>query len=1042
MLCYTKLIHPKSLILKRMNKVYNHLLAIAEQPKKLRGIAGTLTQKYQRLLGLALVFCLLNMQAYAQTTVSGKVTDTKGAGLPGATVIEKGTTNGTSTSTDGSFSLSVKSGATLVFSFVGYATQEIAVGAQTVINVTMNDDKSLEEVVVVGYGTQKKSDVTGVVTKIDAKSFNKGPIVSPDQLINGKIAGVQIQANSGEPGGQTRIRIRGGTSINASNEPLYVIDGVPIDNSAINPGGFQDGRNPLNFLNPDDIASFTVLKDASATAIYGSRGNNGVIIITTKKGQGGKGRLTYSNWLSVGSISRKVDVFNASEFRAIVQDKAPTRVGELGNTSTVWQDQLYQTAIGHNHSLGYSGGFKGVNYRTSLGYLSQDGTLKGSSTERISFALGLNTRLFKSLNVDANFKLAQNKDGFAPNGTIGAALSMDPTQSIFDASNTQYGGYFEYDNDLATKNPVAELALTGDQGKNLRTLGNIKLDYQMPFLKGLSANLNLGYDRLKGDRQRTLPSNLRSQSGTKGEYRTADYTKTNSLLEFYLKYTKDLKGINSRIDVTGGYSYQDFREEYIDSVFNDLTEATPKNRQGFNNIQKNRLISFYGRVNFSYADKLLLTATVRRDGSSRFGLNNRWGSFPSVAAAYRLSEEAFLKNSKVISDLKIRAGYGITGNQDIAGQNFAYLPTYTLGDSTAAYQFGNTFVNTVRPNAYDQNLKWEEVQSFNIGLDFGLFAGRLSGSLEYYKKTTKDLLFTVPVAAGANLSDRVLTNVGELENSGVEFALDAVAINSKAFQWNVGFNIAWNRNTLLRFSKVNDPAFVGILTGGISGGTGNTVQILQMNQAANSFYLYKHKKDANGNPLVDGVDHNGDGNIDNADIYEDINGPDGQPDGKVDELDKRAVENPAPSILMGFTSNMRFKGFDLSFTLRANLGNYVYNNIRSNGAYYNRVISEVVPMNMERSVTETNFTAPQYFSDVYLEDASFLRLDNITLGYTFDKLLKNKFNLRAYVTAQNLFVITNYSGLDPEIGNKDAIGIDTNIFPRARTIIMGLSLGF
>ncbi|WP_299460413.1 TonB-dependent receptor [uncultured Microscilla sp.] len=1025
-----------------MNKFYNHLLAVADQPKSLGEIAGILTKKYQKLLGLVLVFCLLNMQAYAQTKVSGRVLDTKGEGLPGATIIEKGTTNGTSSLADGSFAITVNPNATLIFSFVGYATQEIEIGAQTVINVTLTDDAALQEVVVVGYGTQKKSDVTGVVTKIDSKNFNKGPIVSPDQLINGKIAGVQVQSNSGEPGGQTRIRIRGGTSINASNEPLYVIDGVPIDNTAINPGGFQDGRNPLNFLNPDDIESFTVLKDASATAIYGSRGNNGVIIITTKKGRSGKGKLNYSNWFSVGSIANKVEVFNAAEFRAVVQDKAPGRVNELGNTSTNWQDQLYQTAIGQNHSLSYAGGIKGLNYRTSLGYLKQDGTLKGTSAERVSFALGLNTKLFKQLNVDANFKLAQNKDVFSPNSVIGGALRMDPTQAIFDANDTQYGGYFEYANDLATKNPVAELALTDDQGKNLRTLGNIKFDYQMPFLKGLSANLNLGYDHLKGDRQRTLPTNLRSQSGTLGEHRTADYTKTNSLLEFYLKYTKDFKGINSRLDITGGYSYQDFREEYIDSVFTDLTGATPKNKQGFKNIQKNRLISFYGRINFSYADKLLLTATLRRDGSSRFGLNNRWGSFPSVAAAYRLSEEAFLKNSKVISDLKIRAGYGITGNQDIAGQNFAYLPTYTIGDSTAAYQFGNTFVNTIRPNAYDQNLKWEEVKSFNIGLDFGLFAGRLSGSVEYYKKTTKDLLFTVPVAAGANLSDRVLTNVGELENSGVEFTLDAVAINSKAFQWNVGFNIAWNRNTLLRFSKINDPAFVGILTGGISGGTGNTVQILQMNQAANSFYLFKHKMGADGNPLVDGVDHNGDGNIDNADIYEDINGPDGKPDGRVDELDKRAVENPAPNILMGLTSNMRFKGFDLSFTFRANLGNYVYNNVKSDGAYYNRVINEVVPTNMPRSVTETNFVAPQYFSDVYLEDASFLRLDNITLGYTFDQLLKNKFNLRAYVTAQNLFVITNYSGLDPEVANKDALGIDNDIFPRARTIIMGLSFGF
>lgn len=1026
-----------------MSEVYKKLLANAYRPIGLQGKANILLNKYHRLLGLTLVFCLLQVQAFAQTQVSGKIVDANGEGLPGATVLEKGTTNGSASTSDGTFTITVKSGATLVFSFVGYATQEIVVGSQTVINVTLTDDSALKEVVVVGYGTQRKADVTGVVAKIDAKSFNKGPIVSPDQLINGKIAGVQVQANSGEPGGQARIRIRGGTSVNASNEPLYVIDGVPIDNTAVNPGGFQEGRNPLNFLNPDDIASFTVLKDASATAIYGARGNNGVIIITTKKGKTGKGRLNYNNWFSVGTITKKIDVFDAAGFRAIVADKANSRLNELGSSNTVWQDQLYQTAVGQSHNLSYSGGFKKLNYRASVGYLQQNGILKKTNSERFSGSLNLSYKAFKGLNIDLNAKGSQTNDIFSPNGTIGNALRFDPTQSVFDPSDTQWGGHFEYAPGNTPVNPVSELAQTDDKGTNRRTIGNVKIDYQLPWVKGLSANLNLGYDLFTGNRKRSLPTTLRSQQATMGEVRDAEFKKTNSLLELYLKYSKELTSIRTRIDVTGGYSYQDFREEYPEVLRQDFsTDPAGATQQVFNTIEKNRLISFYGRVNLSYADKLLLTATLRRDGSSRFGTTNRWGSFPSLALAYRLSEEEFLKNSTVISDLKLRAGFGVTGNQDIAGQNFAYLPTYTLGESTAAYQFGNTFVNTIRPNAYDQNLKWEEVQSFNVGLDFGFLAGRFSGSIEYYNKKTKDLLFTVPIAAGANLSDRLLTNVGELENSGVELSLDAVAINSKDFRWSLGFNVAWNQNKLLRFAKIDDPSFIGILTGGIAGGVGNNVQILQRNQAINSFFLFKHKLDANGKPLVDGVDHNGDGNIDMADMYEDLSGPDGKPDGMVNDLDKRAIQKPAPDVIMGLTSNMSYKGFSLSFTLRANVGNYVYNNVKSNGAYYNRAITEIVPTNMLRSVTETNFTAPQYFSDVYLEDASFLRMDNITLGYTFDKLLKNKFNLRAYVTAQNLFVITNYSGLDPEVANNTAIGIDNDIFPRARTFILGVNVGF
>ncbi|HAS41625.1 MAG TPA: SusC/RagA family TonB-linked outer membrane protein [Microscillaceae bacterium] len=1032
-----------------MSEVYNDLLANTKKPTGLYSVAKHLTKKCHKLLGLALVFCLLQAQAFAQTQISGKITDNKGEPLPGATILEKGTNNGAATAADGTYTITVQSGATLIISFVGYASQEIEVGAQTTINVTLLDDVALKEVVVVGYGTQKKSDVTGVVTKIDTDKFNKGPIVSPDQLINGKIAGVQIQSNSGEPGGQVKVRIRGGTSVNASNEPLYVIDGVPVDNAAINPGGFQDGRNPLNFLNPNDIESFTVLKDASATAIYGSRGNNGVILITTKRGKAGQGRLSYNNWFSFSTIARKVDVFNADEFRSIVQTQAPSRVNELGTANTNWQDELYRVGTGQSHNLGFSGGTKTLSYRASVGYVEQEGVIKGSSSERISLSLNLNQRaLNDDLKITTSIKASQTNDVFVPNGVIGSSLVFDPTQPILDPSDTQYGGFFEYANDLANKNPVAELTLTDDQGKNIRSVGNIQFDYSLPFVKGLSANLNLGYDIFTGSRSRFLPSNLRSQFNDNGEVRRANFTRTSGLLEFYLKYTKELTSIKSKIDVTGGYSYQNFRAEFPEfrafNLSNNLlgpnSAASATMTEAFITVEPNRLISFYGRVNFSYADKVLLTATYRRDGSSRFNPENQWGNFPSVALAYRISEEAFLKNSSIISDLKIRAGYGVTGNQEIG--NFQFLPRFTQGLPSASAQFGNAFINTLRADAFDPNLKWEELRSFNIGLDFGLFGGRINGSIEYYTKTTTDLLFTVPVAAGANLSDRVLTNIGELESNGIEFALDATAINTKDFRWNLSYNIAFNRNKLLKFTAFNDPSFIGILQGGIAGGVGNNVQILQIGQQLNSFFLFKHKLDANGRPLVDGVDHNGDGTIDMADMYEDISGPDGNPDGMVNDLDKRIVENPAPAVIMGLTSNMTYKDFDFSFTLRANLGNYVYNNVRSNGAYYNRVILDAAPSNMPRAVTETNFTAPQYFSDVYLENASFLRLDNISLGYRFDKLLKNKLKLRAFVTAQNVFVITDYTGLDPEIANRTSDGIDNDIFPRARTFIFGVNIDF
>ena len=993
-------------------------------------------------LGSFLVAIIFSSNLIAQSTitVSGKVTDASdNMGLPGVSIQEKGTTKGGITDFDGNYSLAVQEGATLIFSYIGYVAQEIEVGNQTTINVAMEVDATeLSEVLVIGYGQQEKGDVTGVVQAVDEKSFNKGAIVSPDQLITGKVAGVQITSNSGEPGGQTSIRIRGGTSINASNEPLYVIDGVPIDNSAHNPGGFSGGRNPLNFLNPSDIETFTVLKDASATAIYGSRGANGVIIITTKRGDAGsKTKVTYDGYMSVANLASDIDVLNAEQFRNVVTAKSPSRLNNLGNADTNWFDESLQSALGQSHNLSITGGGENMGYRVSVGHMDLDGILKTSNTKRTSFSLNYNHSLLDdALTISTNIKTSLTKDRFAPN-IVGAAYVFDPTQPVRD-ENSPWGGFFEFQNDLAPDNPVSSLTQTQDFGEAFRSIGNMEFEYKLPFVDGLSAKLNLGYDITNGNRERFQPSTLRGQSVDNGEIRTENYRRQNLLMDAYVNYKKELSSISSNFDVTLGYSYQDFTNRFpsfraweLDTDIFGLNSTSPASEfTASTSIQENRLISFFGRVNYSLMDKYLLTVTMRRDGSSRFGEENRWGMFPSAALAWRVLDEDFAAPlTNIFSDLKLRVGYGITGNQEIG--NYRFLATYTQGDAMSSYQFGDRFISTLRPNGYDAGLKWEETSSLNLGLDFGLLNGRITGAFEYYMKNTNDLLFNVAVASGANLTNIILTNIGEVQNNGVELTLDGVIIDKKDFDWNLGMNFAINRNEIRALDQINDPNFEGYATGGISGGVGNNIQILRVGEPVNSFYVYEHLLDENGKPLVDGVDHNGDGTIDLADMYRNING-----DEIVNDNDKRPYNDPAPGLLFGLTSQMYYKNFDLSMTMRGSLGNEVYNNVASNNGYFNRVSTEIVANNIHTSALVTGFNAPQYFSDYYIEDASFLRMDNITLGYTASQI-KNM-NMRLYGTIQNLFVLTNYSGLDPETNN----GIDNNLYPRSRTFILGVNVSF
>ena len=700
--------------------------------------------------------------------------------------------------------------------------------------------------------------MTGVVTAVNAEDFNRGAIVSPDQLVAGKIAGVQITPNTGEPGGQTSIRIRGGTSVNASNEPLYVIDGVAIDNSPHNPGGFSTGRNPLNFLNPDDIETFTVLKDASAAAIYGSRGANGVIIITTKKGKkGSKGQLTYNGWVSIADAVDKVDVLNADEFRGIVNDESPFLNELLLNANTDWQAKILQQAVGQNHSLSFTGGAENLGYRFSLGYLNQEGIVRTSETERLSFSAGFNQSLLEGdLILDVNIKGSATNDQFNDNQAIENSVAFAPSQPVFDA-NSPFGGFWEWPLSFGTAlaaNPVSLIEQTQDEGETFRSLGNIQVEYKIPFLEGLSAKVNLGYDVTRGQRTRFLPFTLRTQVTDSGEVRNENLTRVSKLLETYLTYNRDIESISSSINFTAGYSYQDFRNEFPSSRAFSLSTNSfgPDNPtvgsqfEIFNSILENRLISFFGRLNYGFKDKYLLTLTVRRDGSSRFGPLNRWGTFPSAAFAWRIIDEPFINAGNVLDDLKIRVGWGITGNQEIG--DYEYLFTYRPGDQFSRYQFGNDFVTTTRPNGADQGLKWEETRSFNVGVDYGLFEGRISGSLEYYHKRTDDLLFTVAVPAGTNLTNRILTNIGELENEGVEFAANAIAIDKQDLRFDIGFNVAFNRNEITGLAGDDDPNFDGFETGGISGGVGNNIQRLNVGHPVNSFFVFEHLLDENGRP--------------------------------------------------------------------------------------------------------------------------------------------------------------------------------------------------
>ncbi|NSW95705.1 MAG: SusC/RagA family TonB-linked outer membrane protein, partial [Bacteroidales bacterium] len=838
--------------------------------------------------------------------------------------------------------------------------------------------------------TVRKQDATGSGKAVSSEYFNPGIVSSPQEMVIGKMAGVQITTGGGAPGEGATIRIRGGSSLRASNDPLIVIDGVAVDTDG--PTGM---RNPLSTINPNDIESFTVLKDASATAIYGSRASNGVILITTKKGASGKPfSVNYTGSVSLSNPTNYVDVFSAEEYRKLIQTKYEgnaSALALLGNASTDWQKEIYQTAVAHDHNLNFTGGLGNFPYRVSLGYTDQDGILRTDNLKRVTASLNINPSLFDNhLKIDLSAKGMINDNTFANRSAIGGAISMDPTHPTnFVWKNPDGTPQF-----TAPMNPLVQLSDYHDISTVNRFLGNLTFDYKLHFFPALKAKLNLGIDQSNSDGSTVIPvGSVLSYSTYQGKGRNTEWvqSKTNALLDFYFDYNGTI-GSHSRINAVAGYSWQHF---YRDG------KSITTSADGMNLFEKNDyktehyLISFFGRLNYVLLERYLLTVTLRDDGSSRFAPENRWGLFPSVALAWNISREGFF-NTGVVSNLKLRLGYGITGQQNLSDNDYPYQAVYAFSEPGASYLFGNTYIQTARPGGYDANLKWEETTTYNAGLDYGFLKDRITGDLDVYYRKTIDLINQIPVPAGTNLTNQIVTNVGDLENKGLEFSINGKAIATSNIDWEVGFNLTYNVNKILKLTAIDDPTYKGVYVGGIGGGTGNTIQIHSVGYPSYAFFVRQQVYDANGKPLEDlYVDRDGDGGITGDDNYR--------------------YKKPSPTVFMGYSSLFRYKNFDFSFNGRISLGNYVYNNVFSNNGSYNMMVTSNYLTNKVKNVEETQFSNSQYFSDYYMENGSFLKLDNASVGYNFNTIFQSKVNARVYLTAQNLFTITKYRGLDPEV---------------------------
>lgn len=994
-----------------------------------------------------LVGLFLSIGAFAQQiAVKGHVKDTTGEPVIGANVLVKGTTNGTITDFDGNFMLNVPKDAILSVSFVGYKSAEVK--AASTVMVTLEDDSQvLDAVVVIGYGSVKKNDMTGSVTAIKPDKLNKGLITNAQDMMTGKIAGVSVISKGGAPGEGATIRIRGGSSLTAENDPLIVIDGLAMDNK-----GVKGLANPLSMVNPNDIESFTVLKDASATAIYGSRASNGVIIITTKKGQAGaRPTISYDGNVSVSTVKSTVDVMDGDQFRSFIKDiwgEDSEAYSKLGNANTDWQKEIFRPAVSTDHNLTISGGLKNMPYRVSFGYTNQNGIVKTSKFERYTASVSLAPSFFEDhLKVNANLKGMIAKNRYADGNAVGSAVSFDPTQSVrSDDPYHQYyfDGYFQWNTDAsslnddtwkrtfngnAPGNPVALLEEKDDRAISKSLIGNLELDYKFHFLPDLHAHVNGGMDLSTG-KQYTDVSPYSSTNNYYGSYGWEQKDKYNLSLNAYLQYSKDFTD-KHRFDVMAGYEWQHFHDTSDQEYWGlyPLSNNVVENRgQRYNNTSsgsatESYLVSFFGRVNYTLLDRYLFTATVRQDGSSRFHKNNRWGLFPSFALGWKLKEEAFLKDVDVLSDLKLRLGYGITGQQNINSGDYPYLAVYETNKDGAYYPILGEGI-TYRPNAYNPDLKWEKTTTYNVGLDFGFLNNRINGAVDYYYRKTTDLLNSVFVSAGTNFKNKVLSNVGSLENSGIEFSINSKPVVTTDWTWDLGFNITYNKNEITKLTTGDSKNYYVAAGDNIGGGRDMKAMAHAVGHPASSFYVYQQVYDENGKPIENEfVDRNGDGTINGDDRY--------------------FYKKPTADVLMGLTSRLSYKSWDFSFSLRASLNNYVYNSVEAGGSdcnptsvYSFGALNNRPLMGVANNIQ--NLKDNTLLSDYFVQNASFMKCDNITLGYSFKKMFGAPIGGRVYAAVQNVFTITKYKGLDPEVEK----GLDNNIYPRPLTTLIGLSLNF
>lgn len=965
----------------------------------------------------------LSAGAFAQSSVKGVVKDASGEPVIGATVRVVGQEGGAVTDIDGNFTVNAAPGTKIQVSYIGYKTVEMPVSSN--MSITLQDDAQLlSDVVVIGYGSVKKSDATGSVIAIEPDDFNKGNRVTVQDALVGKVAGVNVVSGSGAPGSGATIRVRSGASLSASNDPLIVIDGVPVDNSSI-----EGSSNVIGSLNPEDIETFTVLKDASATAIYGSRASNGVIVITTKQG-GDRLSVNYSSSYSVSTVAKKLDVLSAEEFREFV----PTVTGvpanpQFGTADTDWQDEIYRAAFGTEQNLSVGGKLKAINspFRVSLGYTNQSGIIKTNNYQRFSFGGNIAPSLLDDhLTANINLKVSYENNHDVDNSVVNNALRYDPTRPVRTGSPTAATdpglGYFIWTNGgvpmaIQTDNPVAQLELTDRSNKVLRSIGSAAISYKIHGLEDLKLNANLGYDILQSKYYNDVPENAgmmwtQNQKDGTGLMQRGKQDKRNLLLDVFANYDKTFAG-KHKLGVMAGYGWQNFWKKYTlsydDPQGNELQSDTHYETEYY-------LLSFYGRLNYGFDDRYLLTATLRSDASSRFSKSNRWGLFPSVALAWRVIQEKFMQKQNVLSDLKLRLGYGVTGQQDIIN-DYPYMTTFTVSYPESSYQFGNTWYNTYRPNGYDNDIKWETTTTWNVGIDYGFLKNRIYGSVDYYKRYTKDLLNTINVISGTNYSSVLTTNIGKMENEGLEFSVNAVPVHTKDWEWTVGFNYTWNDSKITKLNLI-DTGQNFVQTGAISG-TGKYVQVFMVDERPYTFYLCKQAYDADGNALE---------------------GQYVQPDGSISATETRYAtgKSALPTSYMGFNTRLTYKNWDLAVSGHGSFGNYVYNYVAAD-QYVQSVYSDQGSYSNILQVTaQSGFQQQQLYSDKWLEDGSFFRFDNITLGYTFDKLWNDSSKLRLTFTMTNIATITGYSGIDPELSD----GIDRDVYPRPRSYTFGLNLTF